>query len=107
MSAARYKELLHQRLTQAGLPNLAEVEALMEEVFAAYSNRSLTRITTEQLAAKLGLVGRVSVARQLLAGLGERAKMDPLSPGTPLSHTYWTVEQLALDELIAEATREH
>lgn len=106
MSAEQFKELLLSRLDQSDISDKAEVRAMVEDTFTHYATATVSRITTGELAQQLGLSGRVSVARQLLEGLGSQAKMDALKPGIPLSNTYWTVESSALAALIADASRE-
>lgn len=106
MSAERFKEFLQQQLRHTPLDNQSAIASFIDAVYEQFHNAEVIRITTEDLAQKLGLPGRVSVARQLLEGLGSQAKMDPLKPGVPLSNTYWTVEASALAALIANVTPE-
>lgn len=106
MSAERFKEILLHQLNQSALADKDEFRTIVDAAFAHYANNTVSRITTGELALQLGIAGRVSVARQLLEGLGSQAKMDALKPGIPLSNTYWTVDSAALAALIADASRD-
>ncbi|WP_109015741.1 hypothetical protein [Novimethylophilus kurashikiensis] len=107
MTVERYKDLLLTMVQSSEVGNKQEFASIIEQAYTRFCASTSTRITTEEFAQKLGLAGRVSVARQLLVGLGDRARMDPLKPDVPLSHTYWTVEVDALAELIHATTKEN